>query len=251
MGQYKEFCDGFNDVEGWFSLDSAALWDALLEYQASLKLGGHIFEIGVFKGKSAAMLALHMAKDENLLLVDPWTLDDVVRNRLLAVKPDNLLFCPMPSTAVWSSQVIQTGRFSFRWIHVDGEHSGVAVDNDLRLANELLHDKGVLVVDDFFNPAYPQITWSTIRFLDKHRYELAPFLCGFNKLYICRPAALKDYLSFVKDHILEQMTERGREAILYKTTYPSDLNCFGIGPHYDKSLPQLWGPDWARDDVMI
>ena len=38
----------------------------------------------------------------------------------------------------------------FRWIHIDGEHTAQAVSNDLAIAETLLSDRGILVLDDFF-----------------------------------------------------------------------------------------------------
>ena len=42
-------------VPGWFSFQSFCVWRAFLEHQANIT--GDLFEIGVWKGRSASMLA--------------------------------------------------------------------------------------------------------------------------------------------------------------------------------------------------
>ena len=72
----------------------------------------------------------------------------------------------------------------FRWIHIDGEHSGPAVRNDLAIAAALIAPGGIICLDDFFTPAYPQITAAVFEFLASCRDELQLFLVGYNKAYL-------------------------------------------------------------------
>ncbi|HYC64053.1 MAG TPA: hypothetical protein VEC14_04920, partial [Reyranellaceae bacterium] len=57
-------------VPGWFGFQSYAVWRALLEHQQDRKLGGDLFEIGVWKGRSAAVLATYRRPEEKLYLCD-------------------------------------------------------------------------------------------------------------------------------------------------------------------------------------
>ena len=66
-------------------------------------------------------------------------------------------------------------RRSFRWIHIDGEHTGQAVGNDLAIAHELLADDGIICIDDFFNPAYAQVSAASFPFYTRG-VLISPFL---------------------------------------------------------------------------
>ncbi|MEI2421009.1 hypothetical protein V6O07_12110, partial [Arthrospira platensis SPKY2] len=58
------------NVEGWFSKLSIYLWDILLQYQLDTDIKGNLIEIGLWHGKSAAMLLLHQRPQEKLIVVD-------------------------------------------------------------------------------------------------------------------------------------------------------------------------------------
>lgn len=60
----------YGDVPGFFGLESQAIWDFFLRAQADLGVGGDFLEIGVYKGKSAILAALHLRQSENAVLVD-------------------------------------------------------------------------------------------------------------------------------------------------------------------------------------
>jgi len=57
-------------IPGWFGFHSYALWRCLLDHQAPVK--GDLFEIGVWKGRSASLLATYAKPGEKLYLCDLW-----------------------------------------------------------------------------------------------------------------------------------------------------------------------------------
>src|SRR5882724_7991458 len=103
--------------------------------------------------------------------------------------------------------IVQSTR-GFRWIHVDGEHTGQSVINDLEIADHLLSDRGIAVFDDFFSPGYPQVTQAIFQFLATRPGRFALVLCGFNKGYLCRPKAAGEYLQFVRTSLYSNMADR-------------------------------------------
>ncbi len=117
---------------------------------------------------------------------------------------------------------------TFRWIHIDGEHTGAAVKHDLSLSRHLLRHDGIIVVGDFFSSAYPQITFEVIAFLRKNP-KFKAFICGHNKAYLCRRASYQKYLHYVKNELYRDMKSRGVDQVtIWKTDLADDLNCFGI-----------------------
>ena len=133
---------------------------------------------------------------------------------------------------------------------MDGEHSGQSVINDLEIADHLLSDRGMAVFDDFFSPGYPQVTQAVFQFLATQPGHLALVPCGFNKGYLCRPKAAREYLQFVRTSLCSNMAERGCDQVtIWKTTEPGDMNTFGVTDRYLDFNHR--GPDWDQNNLNI
>ena len=137
-----------------------------------------------------------------------------------------------------------------RFCHVDGEHSGHMIYNDMAVAQKLLSEEGVLVVDDFFNPMYPQITEALFRYLDRNPYTFRLFMVGFNKAYLSRPAAFYDYHRFCDERVFDGMQERDIDITLARSTHASDATVFSMIDYTPKHGRQR-GPDWEPDNLQI
>jgi hypothetical protein len=123
--------------------------------------------------------------------------------------------------------------------------------NDLKIADRILSDDGVLVIDDFFSVQYPQITQAYFNYVNNNSFSLHLFLCGFNKGYVTRPNAARKYLSFLKDYFYEELCDRGlANTRVFKTTFPDDCNCFGFGPAF-AGKTGYQGPDWDAKLIEI
>lgn len=247
---FEEYLKRCKDVPGFVTPESIAVWDCLLAFQQHRQLSGPLLEIGVYYGKSAMMLAMHASEADELFLVDCTDFVDSAEVLVKTFKPAGVVVFKQKSSqgAVWSLASSHT--HLFRWVHVDGDHKAETVWTDLELGNRLLADEGILCVDDFLNPRYPQLTYAVCTFLEKHRAELQMFLCGFNKAYLVRPNALFRHLRFVKEDLGTKLSLLGiKEITIYKTDYPSVLNCFGIGSRWGDFL--YYGLDEDPAQVLI
>jgi predicted O-methyltransferase YrrM len=247
---FEEYLKLSKDVPGFVMPESVAVWDCLLAFQHDRQLSGPLLEIGVYYGKSAMMLAMHASEADELVLVDPTDFVDSAEALIRPLKPKGVVVLKQKSShpALWSLTCTQPRLF--RWVHVDGDHKAETVWNDLELGNRLLADEGILCVDDFLNPRYPQLIYAVCTFLEKHRAELQMFLCGFNKAYLVRPNVLLTHLRFVKEQLGNQLGVRGvKEITIYKTDYPGVLNCFGIGSRWADFL--YYGLDEDPTQVLI
>jgi predicted O-methyltransferase YrrM len=245
--RYQQSCA---NIPGWFSRESAAIWDTLLSYQEASKIGGNLLEIGVFQGKSAAMAALHSQPNETCLFVDPMPLEEV-RQRMEQIAPDaKCQYLQESSQYLLRYPFVGQAARDFRWIHIDGEHSAQAVSNDLAVAEMLLSDRGMLVLDDFFSPCYPQITQALFRFLEATPGRLTLVLCGYNKGYLCRPRAAREYLTFMQSSLYPNMTARGGGRVtICKTSEPADMNTFGVIDRFNNM--DYRGPDWDVRNIYV
>ncbi len=234
---------------GWFAEGAIVTWDALLAFQAERGQRGNVLEIGVLKGKSAALLAVRSDPSETVVLVDP-ALRREATDLVAEAHPVNNVLLRAKSQDIADNEEILAMHGRCRWIHIDGEHSGRAVRNDLAIAARLVAPDGIICLDDFFAPAYPQITESAFRFLDERKDDFRLFLTGFRKGYVCRRSAAPDYLRFVMERLPTECRRRGfTDFTLCKTTDPADMNCFGQTPRRNDA--DFKGPDMDPGRIEI
>ena len=238
------------EIDGWFSEQSAAIWDSFLSYQKNAGLNGHLLEIGVWKGKSALLSAIHAGPKEIQLLVDPLPLDTAlsnIRNAGIAGKVDAV---QIPSRALRKHPEYGKMRSSFRWIHLDGRHTAQDLSHDMAMAEELLTEEGMLVLDDFFAPAYPQVTEAVFQYLLLHPNQLRLVLCGYQKGYLCRPLMHKAYINWVAEKLHLELKDRGIMGVtLWKSTPAADANVFGITDQFLDFTHR--GPDWDQNTISV
>lgn len=232
----------FRALPGTLALPAAAAWDALLAHQSRAGLKGAFVEFGVFQGRSATLAALHLGPSDPLVLVDP-NLPEPLTAAVRALKGEQCAFLRAPSSQLPREELFGQLQGAVRWLHVDGGRSGHAVDTDLRLANVLLAEHGVLAVGGFFSPLFPQVTWAVLRYLADHPYTLRPLLVGYGQLLLCRPDHHRAYMSFIRDHLADALAARDVAGVhLTKTSAAADLNAFGLGPDADLTAsPELQG----------
>jgi len=221
-------------IGGFMHESNVAIWDSLLTAQLDGLIEGNLFEIGVFKGRSASILCQHLRPTEELWLVDFSDFLSEAQNNLKALLTPGVRFEHCKSSALWLKADLAAKRRTFRWIHIDGDHTGEAVVNDLNLAADLLSDGGLVCVDDFFNPVYPQITAAVYAWLTTHPFELELILCGQNKAYLARPTHAHVYFAFIRNKLAAALQARGYGYLaLFKTTATGDSNCWGVSQRRD------------------
>jgi hypothetical protein len=190
------------NIDGWFSAEAAQLFGLLDTVQVLAGIQGHLFEIGVHHGRSTVVLS-HMARaGERVRVCDIFGNqgDNVSRSgsgdraiferNIAALAPDSAAIDVFEKRSDHLTPPEIGG--PYRFFHIDGGHLADEALGDLRLAAGVLHEAGVIVVDDPFRPEWPGVTEATIRFLDE-RKDLAAIAVGFNKLVLCRREARAAY----------------------------------------------------------
>jgi hypothetical protein len=131
MRQFEKYMEHFGDVPGWFEKPSVALWDALLARQTERGLNGLLMEVGVWEGKSAALMALHCTETESCMFLDIRAMDGA-KSRIEQVVPEaKCVFMQKNSRSVLQQPSILEMADRVRWMHIDGEHTAEAVMCDL------------------------------------------------------------------------------------------------------------------------
>jgi len=82
-----------------------------------------------------------------------------------------------------------------RIFSIDGSHTSEATFRDLTLAaDECLHERGVVILDDCFNPDWPGVISGLAKYLDASG-RVVPFAIAYNKVYLCDPSIVETYQS--------------------------------------------------------
>jgi predicted O-methyltransferase YrrM len=214
-------------IEGMLSDFSIAVMDMLLSLQTRSGISGHIVELGVFRGRSAAVLATHASRDERLILVD--VADNFERERLVATYPKTeFLVC---TTDLFPSVLSDYRRIAAacRFIHIDASHQFSLTFRELCIADKLLMDGGIIAVDDFANLNYSQNIAAIYKYLFTTRTTLTPLLVTAEKGYLCRRTDFPFYGKFVLDHAINAMALRDvPDALLARTDIDPDYRAFHL-----------------------
>ena len=192
--------DGCPQVEGWLAVELLDHLKCVARAQDDAKLTGNIAEIGVFRGKLLIALA-HLARPgERCVAIDIF--DDQAKNidgsgagslALLQANfqrhaPDGaeLITVKADSLAITIDQRVAIARDHgpFRLFSVDGGHTVQHALNDLLMAQDMLADGGVVLLDDVFHRHWPGVTEAVGLFYSKYVPRIAPFLHAYNKLFL-------------------------------------------------------------------
>jgi hypothetical protein len=234
-------------INGFFSYTNYLVWDNFFEFQRSSGVAGNLFEIGTWHGRSAAAMAARQGPEEVLILCD-FLLDHLhVLDNLSANSFDisRVIMLRKKSFALGRSE-LQEYEKSIRWFHIDGEHSAEAVFSDLLIADRFLAERGIIVLDDFFNPRYVSVTLATFSYLRSNPHSLKLLLVGDNKGYLCKPSSLNRYRSFLVDSLPTILRDSNEPLALHQGTGLFDCETLGLAYAFKKNRTFI-GPDHSPD----
>jgi len=171
----KDMFESLKEVPGWFNVDDCAHFHLILSLQSAWGFKGNLLEIGSYHGRSTAVMAHYLAPDEKIVICDAFESDtddhyddkpspgkltaNIFRiNKTLKKEQIDIHPC-------LSSELHLDEKERFRFIHIDGGHSVVQAYSDLTLCKRHLLPNGIMVMDDYHNGMWPEVTKGTDRFL--------------------------------------------------------------------------------------
>lgn len=204
-GQHKK-------VNGWLAGFSSLLIARLAATLEEEKVQGASVEIGAHHGRLFILLHLastgqrdmvidvfdaqhlnidHSGKGDKAIFLhnlarfggDPARVQ-ILQKSSLEVQPAEIL-----------KQVGQPVLFS-----IDGGHTAECVHNDLSLADATLAERGIVILDDFFNEFWPEVAVGTMSFLQEPGSRLRPFAVSPGKVYLCRPGQQSFFHTAIRSH---------------------------------------------------
>ena len=196
-------------INGYLKSLDARLIVALAGWQARSKITGGLAEIGVHHGKLFFLLALSRQAGEKSLAIDLFEDDEVNastrfggRSRAFSTHAASLNVA-LESTEVQKADSMTLssndilGRIGrVRIFSVDGGHLYHHVAHDLPLAFSTLAPGGVIIVDDFCNSEWPEVTSATYDFVRAQEGKIVPAILTRNKLYLAPPEIATAYGEF-------------------------------------------------------
>ena len=167
---------GYMRIRGMSSRFAAAICGHLANFQTASRIGGDLLEIGTFEGRFFVAMALLLGKGEHALGIDVFTwpspkvYDHLLENCAAAgLDPATYTAWKVDTLKITAEDMrarLPGGRA--RFIHVDGEHTPECLTQDLRLAHEVMHPQGVIVLDDMLHPGYPTLITTVLDYLARH-----------------------------------------------------------------------------------
>lgn len=246
LERYKT--QGGADIPGYFSPEGAVLFDIFLGLQEHEDIRGNMLEIGVYKGKSVALAVQHLRPEEQFVMIDGTHYIDEAKATLEPYLKGRGVYHKKMSNLITTESIGLAPR-SMRWIHIDGGHTGYEVTSDLEMAEKLLADDGVLAMDDFFFPMYPQVTEAIYGYLANNPFKLTLILVGYLKGYFCRPSFAWRYREAIRHVFPGALRSRGlTDFTLYKTTPTEECATYGIAGATDGRT--FYGLDNDPDRIL-
>ncbi len=198
-----EYCEGMyraaerKKVEGWFSEIDARVFELLLGYQTSNEIHGSVAEIGLHHGKSFILLCTSLQKNEKAYGIDVFDSQDLnldssgFGNKNLLIKNLIKYKCEMPNIVLDSreSQKVQSTDVTnavnrVRFFSIDGGHWYSTVLCDLDLAKECLATGGIIALDDYLRPDWPEVARAFHKWYESNSDFFSIVAIGFNKVYL-------------------------------------------------------------------
>jgi predicted O-methyltransferase YrrM len=216
---------GKEAIDGFISPRGARAISAILAHQATAGHTGNLAEIGTFYGKTFIGLAFAANPGEIVLGLDiyPDEMQRRLSSSLDARLPGEIDFHPRlvkadsatVSKQAWRDLLQQKAA---RFVHVDGDHTGAAVLNDIKLATSLLTPEAVVVVDDFLHDWYPDVTDGVLEALRVVRSirpvavipRTGALIGGGTKLVCAAPGVVGAYRTLMRETFSELRVREGK-----------------------------------------
>ena len=200
--KYKDH--GFDEVEGWCSQQVFHTVDLIDRCEIN-KIGGAL-EIGVHSGKLFILINQIIDSKYKSYAIDIF--DDQYLNidysghgslEIFKKNLENYDVHQGKNTTILKGDSTDRGfaalneieRGSQRLISVDGGHTVEHTISDLTLAEKLISNEGVVILDDIMNHHWLGVIEGAFRYIDR-RPTLLPFAIGQNKLYFAK-LSFRDY----------------------------------------------------------
>ncbi len=189
-------------IEGMTSEDALALMDIFVKRAVRATGDSRFAEFGAYKGRTACLLAQNIGPSGGLEVVDPA--DYLLLDELLPYNPK--IRWHKQKSEEFSAQALPTLLANQRLTatHHDASHFFTNVRSELAAIQPLMHDQGVVILDDF-NDVYAQVraAYYHLRYTTNFPFEILAI--GFNKCILVHEDHFAEQEAFVLDELIAEM----------------------------------------------
>lgn len=214
---------GHRSVEGWLTPLCAGVIAGILEAQSCNGIAGSVGEIGVHHGKLFLVAYLSTRTDETAFAIDVFEQQELNtdhsgkgdRERFLhnvrarAGSTDGLIVIGKDSLKITPAEILeQAGRC--RLFSIDGGHTEECTRNDLAIAEACLCERGVIVLDDYFNHLWPDVSVGAAAHFASGVARTKPFAITPNKVFFAEEQHHSFYKKLLQEKFFRHYTRSSR-----------------------------------------
>lgn len=218
----NRYLNHLNSVSGWLSKFSAEAIVALSEFQNERNFQGAVAEIGVHHGKLFLLAYLTTKQHEPALAIDVFDQQHLnidksgcgnktifLRHlRKWAGDTDGVELIEDSSLNVDTADVLdKVGHI--RFFSIDGSHTEEATTHDLRLAESVMTEEGIIALDDCFSEFWPEVSSAVSRYLMRNP-AFVPFAMTPGKVYLCRDHLREVYQAMLRERFPRRIDKIAR-----------------------------------------
>ena len=200
---------GYKTVDGWLNLVALHAIVQFSNIQKEESIAGPVCEIGVHHGRLFILLHLLTRSEEWSVAWDLFENQcenpfDSGRGDLQKFKENLARFgCDLNRISIYTknslalnaAEAIEACGGNPRLFSVDGGHTADITYNDIQIAAKSICDCGIIILDDFFNEAWPGVAEGASKYLIENN-DLYPIAILGNKVMLTNsPEAADMYLN--------------------------------------------------------
>lgn len=225
---------GHRSVEGWLTTVALKAIIEIASVQEKESIKGPVCEVGVHHGRLFILLHLITAKNEISAAWDLFqnqhenTENSGKGDRHMLLKnlvkhgcdTARITIRAKNSLHLTSEEIMETCGGRPRLFSVDGGHTAEITYNDLSIAASSLCNGGVIILDDFFNEAWPGVAEGTCRYMFENPELSAVAIVGNKIMFTNSASAAGKYITginFTHAGYLSKMTRFfERDVVCYR-----------------------------------
>ena len=257
---------GYKKVEGWLSPIAINVITELAAIQQKMEITGPVCEIGVHHGK--LFILIHFLTNQFEKSV-AWDLFDrqaenldhsgcgnqsIFKNNLRKNQCDlNRIKVITENSMNLTAEIIeQECEGKPRIFSIDGGHTAEITYYDLSQASQALKPGGLIIIDDFFNEAWPGVSEGVCRYLMQAEQSLFPVVIAGNKYIFTNDEAMaKTYLKGLSinrpGYITKMSQSFGKEVLVIMP--PNSLKSYIKQTMIWKNLRKMPFKSWIKSAI--
>jgi hypothetical protein len=219
---FEYYKKNFDAVEGWANRKLFDVIETLND--CGINRTGGVLEIGVHHGKFFIMLNHVTSPEDVSFAIDVFGMQHLnidgsgLGNRYMFEqnlkqydihKGENTKIFEMDSLS-FNGGIMGS---SLRFISVDGGHTVEHTMHDLKLAERLIANEGVIILDDIMGEYWCGVTEGYIKYALTYP-SIVPFAMGLNKLFLCKLSHQEHYFKIMQKLSTKQTKFVGYQIII-------------------------------------